>query len=194
MVQEDSDEGVLCKTPLGYRDGKQLDGLITLKNYVDGGYDVKKAKVMVCVKSVGGRKKCMFTLPFGAWSFKESQITGARVIYNDSIMSLQGRLLILASCQQKGYTVRESRGPRLRQYYRRHLHSLGPSGGLGGVLETFIYDSSALICRLQQWSTTVAIDKQGDICRCRSPDDGCVLVERLCRETDQARARQPGFS
>ena len=58
MVQENSDEGVLCKTPLGYRDGKQLDGLITLKNYIDGGYEVPGAKVLVCVKSIGGGKKC----------------------------------------------------------------------------------------------------------------------------------------
>ena len=58
IVQEKSDEGVLCKTPQGYRDGKQLDGLITLKNYVDGGHEVAEGKVLVCVKSIGGRKKC----------------------------------------------------------------------------------------------------------------------------------------
>jgi len=58
MVQENSDEGVLCKTPLGYRDGKQLDGLITLKNYVEGGHDVEGGKVLVAVKSIGGRKNC----------------------------------------------------------------------------------------------------------------------------------------
>lgn len=58
MVQEQSDEGVLCKTPLGYCDGKKLDGLITLKNYIDGGHEIAQAKVLVCVKSIGGRKKC----------------------------------------------------------------------------------------------------------------------------------------
>lgn len=58
MVQENSDEGVLCKTPPGYRDGKQLDGLITLKNYIDGGHEVPGARVLVCVKSIGGGKKC----------------------------------------------------------------------------------------------------------------------------------------
>lgn len=58
MVQETSDEGVLCKTPVGYRDGKQLDGLITLKNYVEGGHEVEGGKVLVAVKSIGGRKKC----------------------------------------------------------------------------------------------------------------------------------------
>ena len=58
MVQENSDEGVLCKTPLGYRDGKQMDGLITLKNYIAGGHEVGGVRVLVCVKSIGGRKKC----------------------------------------------------------------------------------------------------------------------------------------
>ena len=60
MVQEESDKGGLCKTPLGYRKGKQLPGLITLKNYIDGGHEVGEAKVLVCVKSIGGRKRCEF--------------------------------------------------------------------------------------------------------------------------------------
>lgn len=60
MVQEKSDEGVLCKTPLGYRDGKQLDGLITLQNYTNGGHEISGVKVLVCVKSIGGRKKCEY--------------------------------------------------------------------------------------------------------------------------------------
>ena len=58
MVQENSDEDVLCKSPLGYRDGKQLNGLITLKGYIDGGHEVPGVRVLVCVKSIGGRKKC----------------------------------------------------------------------------------------------------------------------------------------
>ena len=58
MVQENSDEDVLCKTPLGYRYGKQLDGLITLKNYTDGGHEVPGVRLLVCVKSIGSRKKC----------------------------------------------------------------------------------------------------------------------------------------
>ena len=58
MVQELSDEGVLCKTPLGYREGRPLDGLMTLKNFVEGGSEVAEGKVLVAVKSIGGRKKC----------------------------------------------------------------------------------------------------------------------------------------
>ena len=58
LVQEKSDEGILCKTPLGYKNGKQLHGLITLKNFVDGGHEVAAGKVLVCVKSIGGKKRC----------------------------------------------------------------------------------------------------------------------------------------
>ncbi len=58
MVQEQSDEGVMCKTPLGYRDGRQLDRLVTLKSFIEGGHEVPDAKILVCVKSIGARKKC----------------------------------------------------------------------------------------------------------------------------------------
>ena len=58
MVQEQSDEGVMCKNQLGYRDGKQLDGLMTLKGFIEGGHEVADGKILVCVKSIGGRKKC----------------------------------------------------------------------------------------------------------------------------------------
>ena len=60
MVQERSDEGVLCKTPVGYCDGKEVNGLMTLKSYVEGGNEVAGGKVLVCVKSIGGRKKCQY--------------------------------------------------------------------------------------------------------------------------------------
>lgn len=58
MVQERSDEGVVCKTPIGYRDGKQLDGLMTLRGFIEGGHEAPGGKILVCVKSIGGRKKC----------------------------------------------------------------------------------------------------------------------------------------
>lgn len=72
MVQEQSDEGVLCKTPLGYRDGKQLDGLITLKNYIDGGYEIPGGKVLVCVKSIGARKTCEYFHSLNEWGLPDS--------------------------------------------------------------------------------------------------------------------------
>lgn len=63
-VREESEGGGgLCKTSTDIRcKGKQLPGLITLKNYIEGGHEVAVAKVLVCVKSVGGRKRCKCTL------------------------------------------------------------------------------------------------------------------------------------
>lgn len=65
MVHEQSDEGLLCKMPLGYEEGKQLDKMVTLKNFVEGAWEVLDAKIMICVKSIGARKKrgkgCLFT-------------------------------------------------------------------------------------------------------------------------------------
>ncbi|KAF2838088.1 hypothetical protein M501DRAFT_992963 [Patellaria atrata CBS 101060] len=57
MIHENSDDGILCKTPLGYRDGHELTGLMTLNNFIQGGYDVSDSRILVCVKSIGARKK-----------------------------------------------------------------------------------------------------------------------------------------
>lgn len=62
LVQQ-SDDGTLCKAPLGYRKGKQLPGLMTLKSFIEGGAEALHAKVLVCVKSNGGRKTCRFDFP-----------------------------------------------------------------------------------------------------------------------------------
>lgn len=56
MVHENSDNGMF-KTPLGFREGVPLNGLMTLQNFVDGGYDVADAKILVVVKSIGAKKK-----------------------------------------------------------------------------------------------------------------------------------------
>lgn len=57
MVHESGDQQWLCRTPLGYREGRQLGDLMTLKNFVEGGYDVNDGKILVVVKSIGARKK-----------------------------------------------------------------------------------------------------------------------------------------
>lgn len=57
MVHENSDDGTLCKTPIGYEEGQSLEGLMTLKNFAEGGYEVARAKILVVVKSIGARKK-----------------------------------------------------------------------------------------------------------------------------------------
>lgn len=57
MVQQNSDDGTLCRTPKDYVDGKQLAGLMTLNNFAEGGHEVTNGRILVCVKSIGGRKK-----------------------------------------------------------------------------------------------------------------------------------------
>ncbi|KAI9715372.1 MAG: hypothetical protein M1812_006017 [Candelaria pacifica] len=57
MIHDNSDDGVQCKTPLGYRDGQELPGLMTLRNFIDGGFDIIQGKILVCVKSIGAGKK-----------------------------------------------------------------------------------------------------------------------------------------
>lgn len=57
MVHENSDEGVMLKRPLGHHEGRPMPNLMTLQNFIDGGYDVIGAKVLVVVKSLGQRKR-----------------------------------------------------------------------------------------------------------------------------------------
>ena len=59
MIHERSDDGVLCTKPLGYRNGQPLAGLMTLQNFIDGGSEIVNAKVLVVVRSIGPKKRCM---------------------------------------------------------------------------------------------------------------------------------------
>ena len=56
MVHENSDDGRMYRKPLGFRQGRPLSGVMTLQNFIDGGYDVTDAKILVVVKSVGAKK------------------------------------------------------------------------------------------------------------------------------------------
>ena len=49
----------LCHTPLEYRKGKPLQGLMTIDSYLgSGGHDgVIGAKILVCIKSIGAKKR-----------------------------------------------------------------------------------------------------------------------------------------
>jgi hypothetical protein len=40
-----------------------LPGLMTLKSFTDGGYDIDEPKLLVCVKSIGAKKKCTDPFP-----------------------------------------------------------------------------------------------------------------------------------
>ncbi|CAO2655143.1 Nn.00g102070.m01.CDS01 [Neocucurbitaria sp. VM-36] len=57
MVHENSDDGTQFRRPFNCRDSKALPGLMTLKSFTDGGYDVEEPKLLVCVKSIGARKR-----------------------------------------------------------------------------------------------------------------------------------------
>lgn len=59
QVHEELPENeVKCRTPLGYVDDHTpMTGLMTLSTFVGDGHDVLDGKVLVCVKSVGARKK-----------------------------------------------------------------------------------------------------------------------------------------
>ncbi|KAH7371258.1 hypothetical protein BKA66DRAFT_470009 [Pyrenochaeta sp. MPI-SDFR-AT-0127] len=57
MVHEDSDDGTQFKRPFNCKDLAMLPGLMTLKGFADGGYEVENPKLLVCVKSIGARKQ-----------------------------------------------------------------------------------------------------------------------------------------
>ncbi|KAH8725923.1 hypothetical protein GQ44DRAFT_706728 [Phaeosphaeriaceae sp. PMI808] len=59
MLHEISDDGTQFKRPFNCHDTQALEGLMTLKNFTDGGYDVKEVKVLVCVKSISAKKQYM---------------------------------------------------------------------------------------------------------------------------------------
>jgi len=60
MVHENSDDGSMCTKPLDFRSGQPLGSLMTLRNFIDGGYDVVDAKVLVVVKSIGAKKRSKY--------------------------------------------------------------------------------------------------------------------------------------
>jgi hypothetical protein len=58
MIHTSSGGDAICRTPLEYRKGQPLMGLMTLDSYLSSGHDgVSGAKILVCVKSIGGKKK-----------------------------------------------------------------------------------------------------------------------------------------
>jgi hypothetical protein len=63
MIHENSDDGTMFKRPLGHREGRRMADLMTLQNFIDGGYDVVGARILVVVKSLGQRKRGKFLIP-----------------------------------------------------------------------------------------------------------------------------------
>ena len=62
MVHTDSDDGSVCKQPIGYRPQQPLTGLMRVKNFNDGGNEAHDSRVLLCVKSVGQRKRGQLVL------------------------------------------------------------------------------------------------------------------------------------
>lgn len=44
-----------CKAPLGYEPGQPFE-LMTLKQFINGGHEVRRKRLLACVKSIGARK------------------------------------------------------------------------------------------------------------------------------------------
>lgn len=92
LVREGGEDGGLCRTPVGYREGRPVDGLMTLKGFVEGGGEVADGKVLVAVKSIAARKKC-----------------GLFMQIPDDWLTRLGLLSIPYSYHEEGESSRESR-------------------------------------------------------------------------------------
>lgn len=57
LVHEAGADGLRCTTPLGYKESQALAGLMTLKNFMEGGHEVVNCKILVCVRTIGAKKK-----------------------------------------------------------------------------------------------------------------------------------------
>ena len=57
MVHENSEYGQMFKTPSGFRKSIAVDGLMTLQNFISGGYETLNAKILVVVKTIGSKKQ-----------------------------------------------------------------------------------------------------------------------------------------
>jgi len=61
-IYDESEMLGLYRLPMGYQEGQQLGGLMTLKSFADGGYEVSDAKILGVVKSIGAKKKGIFVV------------------------------------------------------------------------------------------------------------------------------------
>lgn len=68
IFHQNSDDGTIFRKPFIEKDEQALPGLMTLKNFMDGGYDVPNCKLLVCIKSIGANKTCgLFKQPTFAY-------------------------------------------------------------------------------------------------------------------------------
>lgn len=57
MLQASSATASQCRTPLDYRKNRSIPGLMTLHTFLHGGHEIANGRIMLCVKSIGPRKK-----------------------------------------------------------------------------------------------------------------------------------------
>ncbi|KAL8640312.1 MAG: hypothetical protein Q9228_002753 [Teloschistes exilis] len=100
-VDKNSENTTLLRKPLGYDEGEQLAGLMTLKNYFDGGHEVIGSKILLCVKSIGSRKQV--TTKKGI----ELELLNVIVFDDtqDAMLSLCGGLTASAASWETGHTL-----------------------------------------------------------------------------------------
>ncbi|KAF2705896.1 hypothetical protein K504DRAFT_413870, partial [Pleomassaria siparia CBS 279.74] len=101
MLHEKSDDETMFKTPFGWKDSQPLSGLMTVKNFMDGGYDVEDCKVLVCVKSIGARKK----IENKNGNVSEFRSIGVFDDTAEACLTLYGALCASASVWQPSHTV-----------------------------------------------------------------------------------------
>ncbi|KAL8806511.1 MAG: hypothetical protein Q9182_001294 [Xanthomendoza sp. 2 TL-2023] len=121
MIHADKHDGSLLSERHGYSylDDKQPPGLTTLKRFIEGGHDVPTAKVLVCVKSLGGRKKCSVATKKG------NVLDVVNVIVfdesHDAILALYGRVATSAAYWKTSDTVLLLSNPGFRSEKRPTL-------------------------------------------------------------------------
>jgi hypothetical protein len=103
MIHTSNATDTLCRTPLEYRKGKPLQGLMTLDSYLgSGGHDgVIGAKILVCVKSIGAKKR------ISRKTGGESDLAEVKLFDNtgDIRWTLWGEIIESAKDWQPGKTI-----------------------------------------------------------------------------------------
>ncbi|KAL9045884.1 MAG: hypothetical protein Q9214_001151 [Letrouitia sp. 1 TL-2023] len=129
-IQECKDDGIVYKAPRLHSEGKQLAGLMTLKNLITRGYEIADVKVLVCVKSIGERKlrKCSSNFAYqiksdayckrAVTTKKETKAELVNVVVFDetfaTILSLWGQVAASAASWEAAYTTLLISSPGLK--------------------------------------------------------------------------------
>lgn len=114
VIHENSDKGETCRVPLEYKKMKSLPGLMTLKSFIDGGYEIKDGKVLGCVKSIGPTRK------FISKKGNISDLTEV-IIFDDTadiILKLWGSYYLSAKEWTPSRTILLLTNPAFRLEYR----------------------------------------------------------------------------